>query len=141
MVPRASPFILLHSMMAPRMTPGPRCLSARMTRRAIVCTKASKEDEDPLLYGIPTGKYREDDIPTTFAYPHCFEPHPIAKYAADEVRVRGVLQIAADPISPAMVRSGLPFSSFDHGFQQPITNHSIEEAPSVAKCLECLCAS
>jgi len=85
MVSKTSPFVFLHSMIS--RAPGPRCFSARSMTRGVVCTEATKADEDTLLFDIPTDRYSLKDVPTTFAYPHCFEPHPIAKYAADEVRV------------------------------------------------------
>lgn len=41
---------------------------------------------DPLLTHIPSSQYDPSDLPKVFAYPHYYEPHPIAKYAADKLR-------------------------------------------------------
>ena len=41
---------------------------------------------DPLLTTIPTNRYDYSQLPTIFDYPHFYEPHPIAKYACDEVK-------------------------------------------------------
>ena len=41
---------------------------------------------DPLLTTIHTNHYDYSELPTIFAYPHFYEPHPIAKYACDEVK-------------------------------------------------------
>ena len=44
------------------------------------------DGNDPLLTTIPTNRYDYSQLPTIFAYPHFYEPHPIAKYACDEVK-------------------------------------------------------
>jgi len=44
------------------------------------------DDEDPLLTTIPIDRYQNVELPFVFAYPHFYEPHPIAKYACDQVR-------------------------------------------------------
>lgn len=41
---------------------------------------------DPLLTTIPTNCCDHSELPIIFAYPHYYEPHPIAKYACDEVK-------------------------------------------------------
>ena len=41
--------------------------------------------DDPLLTEIHSADY-SDRLPSTFAYPHCYEPHPVAKWAADRLR-------------------------------------------------------
>eukprot|EP00584_Thalassiosira_punctigera_P016984 CAMPEP_0172564836 /NCGR_PEP_ID=MMETSP1067-20121228/105855_1 /TAXON_ID=265564 ORGANISM="Thalassiosira punctigera, Strain Tpunct2005C2" /NCGR_SAMPLE_ID=MMETSP1067 /ASSEMBLY_ACC=CAM_ASM_000444 /LENGTH=618 /DNA_ID=CAMNT_0013355609 /DNA_START=453 /DNA_END=2309 /DNA_ORIENTATION=+ len=50
----------------------------------------NNEQHDPLLNSLRLEQYRDlvNDLPTVFAYPHCYEPHPIAKLAADELRVQ-----------------------------------------------------
>ena len=35
---------------------------------------------------IPDDEYDEADLPRAFAYPYCYEPHPIAVAAADRLR-------------------------------------------------------
>jgi len=44
------------------------------------------DDKDPLLTTIPVDRYQNVELPSIFAYPHFYEPHPIAKYACDQVR-------------------------------------------------------
>ena len=44
------------------------------------------DDHHPLLTPIPTDRYNKDSLPAIFAYPHSYEPHPIAKLAADDLR-------------------------------------------------------
>ena len=44
------------------------------------------DDKDALLTTIPIDCYQNVELPSAFAYPHFYEPHPIAKYACDQVR-------------------------------------------------------
>ena len=44
------------------------------------------DDKDPLLTTIPIDRYQNVELPSIFAYPHFYEPHPIAKHACDQVR-------------------------------------------------------
>eukprot|EP00986_Skeletonema_menzelii_P001106 scaffold301_cov146-Skeletonema_menzelii.AAC.4 len=44
------------------------------------------DDKDALLTTIPIDCYQNEELPSAFAYPHFYEPHPIAKYACDQVR-------------------------------------------------------
>lgn len=44
------------------------------------------DNEDPLLTTIPIDRYQNVELPSVFAYPHFYEPHPIAKYACEQVR-------------------------------------------------------
>lgn len=53
------------------------------------------DDEDPLLTTLPTNCYQNVELPSVFAYPHFYEPHPIAKYACDQVREQ-IETLAAD---------------------------------------------
>ena len=50
------------------------------------CTLTSSIDHDPLLIPIPYGVYTRAELPTIFAYPHNYKPHPIATYAAKILR-------------------------------------------------------
>ena len=54
------------------------------------------DDEDPpLLTPVPTDCYQNVELPSAFAYPHFYDPHPIAKYACDQVREQ-IETLAAD---------------------------------------------
>ena len=48
-------------------------------------TNIRKIIDDPLLTEIHSDDY-SDGLPSTFAYPHWYEPHPVAKWAADRLR-------------------------------------------------------
>jgi len=51
-------------------------------------TRGELDDKDPLLTTIPIDQCRNVELPSIFAYPHFYEPHPIAKYACDQVRAQ-----------------------------------------------------
>jgi len=42
--------------------------------------------DDPLLTTIPSNQYNISNIPSIFAYPHYYDPHPIAKYASERLK-------------------------------------------------------
>ena len=54
------------------------------------------DDKDSLLTTIPIDCYQNIELPSVFAYPHFYEPHPIAKYACDQVREQLEMLAAAD---------------------------------------------
>jgi len=49
-------------------------------------SSTTSEIDDPLLTPIPSNQNNFTDIPTIFAYPHYYDPHPIAKYASDRLK-------------------------------------------------------
>jgi tRNA pseudouridine32 synthase/23S rRNA pseudouridine746 synthase len=48
--------------------------------------KSSRDDGDPLLTLLSPAQYDEEDLPSEFAYPHHYEPHPIATLACDAIK-------------------------------------------------------
>ncbi|CAJ1934758.1 unnamed protein product [Cylindrotheca closterium] len=46
----------------------------------------NENSDDALVMPVPSNEYQEDSLPQVFAYPHWYEPHPIAKYASDKLR-------------------------------------------------------
>jgi len=49
-------------------------------------SSTTSDVDDPLLIPIPSNQYRTSDIPKVFAYPHYYDPHPIAKYASERLK-------------------------------------------------------
>lgn len=47
-----------------------------------------KSSSDPLLTIIPPAEYKDEEtsLPTELAYPFCYEPHPIARQASNQVK-------------------------------------------------------
>lgn len=54
-----------------------------------------KIEFDPLVTIIPRDKYTKEDLPDTLAYPFWYEPHPIAKYACNQLR-ESIRQLSLD---------------------------------------------
>ena len=51
-----------------------------------VISSTTSDIDDPLLTPIPYNQYNISNIPIAFAYPHYYDPHPIAKYAAERLK-------------------------------------------------------
>ena len=46
----------------------------------------TSDTDDPLLTPISSEEYNISNIPSIFAYPHYYDPHPIAKYASERLK-------------------------------------------------------
>jgi len=57
-------------------------------------SSTTSDVDDPLLIPIPSNQNNFTDIPTIFAYPHYYDPHPMAKYAAEKLKEQ--LHISCD---------------------------------------------
>jgi len=44
------------------------------------------QNDDPSLTSIPNSLYQEANLLKMFSYPHCYDPHSIAKLAASQLR-------------------------------------------------------
>eukprot|EP00980_Cylindrotheca_fusiformis_P019979 scaffold7064_cov111-Cylindrotheca_fusiformis.AAC.2 len=53
---------------------------------ASVAAAAVAPTTDSLLTILPPETYESKSLPTSFAYPFCYQPHPIAVYAANQVK-------------------------------------------------------
>ena len=72
------------------------CLSLKIPQRTGIATGISRPypesningtNEDLLLTLIPASQYSNDkDLPQAFAYPHWYEPHPIAIWTSNQLR-------------------------------------------------------
>ena len=63
-----------------------RNYALRVQQQSCIDIITNNNNDDPLLTHIPSSQYNPSDLPKVFAYPHYYEPHPIAKYAADKLR-------------------------------------------------------
>ena len=71
-----------------------RCRHQDQSTSCRVISSTTSDVNDPLLIPIPSNQYNITDIPSVFAYPHYYDPHPIAKYASD--RLKEQLHISCD---------------------------------------------
>mmetsp|Transcript_22068 Transcript_22068/g.54525 ORF Transcript_22068/g.54525 Transcript_22068/m.54525 type:complete len:708 (-) Transcript_22068:474-2597(-) len=60
--------------------------SSSMENQPQILQSSTTHKNDALLTHIPSHQYQEDSLPKVFAYPHWYEPHPIAKCASDQLR-------------------------------------------------------
>lgn len=58
----------------------------RTSHRKIYASSDAGGCDDPFWTPLPSEQYDEANLPTVFAYPHCYEPHPVATLAADKLR-------------------------------------------------------
>eukprot|EP00578_Thalassiosira_sp_NH16_P002202 CAMPEP_0181136708 /NCGR_PEP_ID=MMETSP1071-20121207/33316_1 /TAXON_ID=35127 /ORGANISM="Thalassiosira sp., Strain NH16" /LENGTH=615 /DNA_ID=CAMNT_0023223413 /DNA_START=74 /DNA_END=1921 /DNA_ORIENTATION=+ len=63
-----------------------KCRGRRCAAVSLATCRQEAHAGDPMLTPIPADRYHEADLPKVFAYPHCYEPHPIARLAADELK-------------------------------------------------------
>eukprot|EP00579_Thalassiosira_antarctica_P017619 CAMPEP_0201931702 /NCGR_PEP_ID=MMETSP0903-20130614/27896_1 /ASSEMBLY_ACC=CAM_ASM_000552 /TAXON_ID=420261 /ORGANISM="Thalassiosira antarctica, Strain CCMP982" /LENGTH=605 /DNA_ID=CAMNT_0048471105 /DNA_START=160 /DNA_END=1977 /DNA_ORIENTATION=- len=67
-------------------TANKRSRTAEIYQQHHALDEATADVDDQFLTPIPADQYHEANLPKVFAYPHCYEPHPIASMAADQLR-------------------------------------------------------